>query len=449
VVARLVEKAQLLVFIGVVVCVGCGATQVKPKTRTIVFTQGEVVKARADRAEKQGRQVGPWTLPPLPVKLHETSEVFQQGFEQALSAIERPGPEVPTDAGSEAFDVWLKSDFESWLRQSVDIVKTCRELLDQVAQGPSYEAIVGAALVGLIDEHYDELLDQIPIPPKLRGDQELIDIYRQALDRVRLPWLKKSIAALVHCVSESSRQKTPLYEQWKSFCAEHAYALDASHRGIKKRVEQAEKQAREEAERIRRFGVRPEGPPICWQPAIGQGPLQQADAQSENRENKKTQTAAPDESLSPRDTYYGQVDSKTDVRVSIQSSDNDLLSPAPLHDRHIRKRIATCFAKNFTQAQRVTAAVEIVLSVSNRGRVGEVDLKTVDATTAAYLEPKFKKCLSKTLKSLRFSRTATGQSTVINAIVCMRRSAHDQVMQNEAEPVTNDGAETGSTGESR
>jgi hypothetical protein len=498
-------KAKIVAFVGVMVCVGCGATQVKPKTQTIVFTQGDVVTARADRAEKKGRQVGPWTLPPLPVRLHETSEAFQKGFKAALSAIERPGPQVPSDACPETFDAWLKSDFESWLSASVDIVKRCRALLEKVARGPANEAIVGAALVGLIDEHYDKLLDQIPIPPKLRGDRELIDIYRQELDRVRLPWLKKSIAALVHCVSESSRQKTPLYEHWKRFCAEHAYALDASHHGIKKRVERAEKLARKEAERIIRYGIRPEGPSICWQPAVGKGPLEQADDQTENvsvhapnkaavnspvkssaptgparsvlpvhdaparglkpilgdelaavetkgqypgehlpenKENKSAQTATTDENLSPRDAYYGPVDSKTDVRVSIQSSDNDRVSPAPLHDGRVRKRLAACFAKNFTQAQRVTAAVEIVLSVSKRGRVDEVDLKTVDPTAAAYLEPKFKGCLNKALKRLRFTRNATGQGTLISAIVCMRRSAHDVVLQSEAAPPTDAGAET-------
>jgi len=443
------KKAQIVAFVSVVLLVGCGATQVKPKTRTIVFTQGDLVTAKANRAEKTGRRVGPWTLPPLPVRLHETSEAFQQGFTQALSAIERPGPEVPSDTGPEAFDAWLKSGFESWLSESVDIVQQCRALLEKVAQGPPNEAIVGAALVGLIDEHYDVLLDQIPIPPKLRGDRELIDIYRQELDRVRLPWLKKSIAALVHCVSESSRQKTPLYEQWKRFCAEHAYALDASHRGIKKRVERAEKVAREEAERIHRFGVRPEGPPICWQPAIGQGPLKQTDKQPENRGDKNAQTAATEEDLSPRDAYYGQVDSKTDVRVSIRSNDNDLISPAPLHGRRIRKRLATCFAKNFTQAQRVTAAIEIIVSVSKKGRIDAIDLKTVDPTTSAYLEPKFKKCVGQALKRLRFSRIASGQSTAINAIICMRRSAHDQVVQSETEPATEVDAETDPTVEER
>lgn len=455
------KKAKIFALVGVLVCLGCGTTQVKPKTRTIVFTQGDVVTAELNRAEKTGRKVGPWTLPPLPVKLHETSEAFQQGFKEALSAIERSGPQVPSDLGPEAFDVWLKSDFENWLSESVQIVKRCRELLEKVAQGPAHEAIVAAALVGLIDQHYDELLDQIPIPPKLRGDQELIDIYRQELDRIRLPWLKKSITALVHCVSESSRQNTPLYGQWKGFCAEHAYALDKSHHGIKKRVELAEKLAREEAERVSRYGIRPEGPPICWQPCIGQGPLEhadknpdqgpleQADKNPEETEDQKTQTATTEGNLSPRDAYYGEVDPKTAVRVSIQSGDNDQVSPAPLHGQRVRKHLAACFSKNFKQAQQVTAAVQIILSLSKKGRVDEVDFKTVDPTAAAYLEPKFKTCLRNALKTLRFSRIASGQGALINAIVCMRRTAHEKILQTETEAPADAGVQSDSTTQKR
>ncbi|MBN1653802.1 MAG: hypothetical protein JXA30_08500 [Deltaproteobacteria bacterium] len=424
-------RIEISLLFGLLALAGCGSTGATAKTRTIVFTRGDVVTAASDRSEKQGRKLGRWLLPPLPVRLQDTSEAFQQGFQAAVSTIDRPGPEIPLEAGPEQFDAWIRSGFQKWLSESVEEVKKCRELLDKVAPGPANEAVVAAALVGLIDEHFDKLFDEIPIPPKLRGDQELIDIYRQQLDRVRLSWLKKSITALVHCVSEASRQKAPIYQQWKHFCAEHAYALDASHRGIKRRVEQAEEQARLQAERISLFGIRPQGPAVCWRPSMGRGPGTKSEIEAANSVDTDRPAEAAEPDVSPRDREYGPVDLKTGVRVSIQSGDSEAFDLAPLHDERTRKKLAACFVKSYTRAQEVTAAIEVSISLSKRGKVESVNLTTADPTQAAYLGPKTESCLAKAFRALRFSSSATGEGSAVNALICMRRAEHDHMLDIE------------------
>jgi hypothetical protein len=406
-------------------CIGCGSTAVKPETRTIVFTKGDVVTATANRAEKEGRKIGSWQLPPLPVRLEETSKTFQQGFQEAMAVIARTGPEAPADASPEQFDAWVKSGFQAWLRENLIAVKKCKELLAQVAKGPVDESIVAGALVGLIEEHFNKIFDETPIPPKLRGDQELIDLYRQELNRARLPSLKESMAALVHCVSVASAQQVQPYDQWKLFCAEHAYALDAAHRNIRKRVERVDRLEREQAERLRLFGPRPEGPAVCWKTRMGIGPMGYTGDEAIKSGQKKANHPGNGVKISPRDQEYGLVDTKTGVRVSIQSDDNDHFSLAPLHTERTRGKLAACFAKSFTQAQQVTAAIKVTLSLSQQGKIDSAKFETVDTTIAAYLSPGFAACLQKSLGTLHFPRSATGEKADLNAVVCLRRSMHD------------------------
>lgn len=127
--------------------------------------------------------------------------------------------------GSVQFQYWIEKEFQPWMKRKDERRAAAEKLYLAVVTEdvPEWE-IAAAARVGDMYRQFMKALYDAPIDPSVANDQELIDIYRDALDQAAEPYRDSAIKAFQHCLSESTNNTW--FNQWSRSCEAQLNSLD-------------------------------------------------------------------------------------------------------------------------------------------------------------------------------------------------------------------------------
>lgn len=127
--------------------------------------------------------------------------------------------------GSIQFQFWVEKSFTSWRERKDERRATAEKLYLAVVDEdvPEWE-IAAAARLGDMYQQFMKALYDAPLDPSIKGDQELVDIYRDALDQAAEPYRKSAITAFQHCIAEATRNTW--FNEWSRSCEVQLNKLD-------------------------------------------------------------------------------------------------------------------------------------------------------------------------------------------------------------------------------
>lgn len=154
---------------------------------------------------------------------------FHQG-EQARRKFEAIGfPKLhlvgPKSKRAAVFKRWLDGDFEKWIADKGGALTRAKEVYHRVdaLKAPPW-SIAAAARVGDMYLIFVDAFRDAPVPPELERDEELIDIYYEAIDRASAPWVEQAKQAYSFCLETATRVRW--FNDHLSHCEQELFALD-------------------------------------------------------------------------------------------------------------------------------------------------------------------------------------------------------------------------------
>jgi hypothetical protein len=136
-------------------------------------------------------------------------------WEQMLRFL--PPDERRTTLGSVQFQHWVEKSFASW-REQRDEARAAAEKLYLAAveeDVPEWE-VASAARIGELYQTLAEAFESVPIDPSIQADQDLADIYRDALDQAARPYRESAIKAYEHGSAVAKQYK--ISSRWSRDC---------------------------------------------------------------------------------------------------------------------------------------------------------------------------------------------------------------------------------------
>jgi TolA-binding protein len=108
--------------------------------------------------------------------------------------------------GEIQFKYWLKEKFAPWMEKKSAVLKEATDMFAGVAElhVPEWE-MAAAARAGDMQIEFMNALYDAPIPPSIKGDQELVDIYRGAMDEKAQPFRDGAVGGYAHCLNISTK----------------------------------------------------------------------------------------------------------------------------------------------------------------------------------------------------------------------------------------------------
>jgi hypothetical protein len=136
-----------------------------------------------------------------------------------------PPEERREKLGSIQFQYWVEKEFTSWRERKDERRSAAEKLYLEVVEEdvPEWE-IAAAARLGDMYQQFMNALYDAPLDPSIKGDQELVDIYRDALDQAAEPYRKSATTAFQHCIEEATRNTW--FNQWSASCEVQLNKLD-------------------------------------------------------------------------------------------------------------------------------------------------------------------------------------------------------------------------------
>jgi hypothetical protein len=127
--------------------------------------------------------------------------------------------------GSVQFRHWVATALEPWVRRKDERRAAAEKLyLAAVAEDVPEWEIAAAARVGDMYRQFMQALYDAPIDPSIASDPELVDAYREALDRLAEPYREAAVGAYRHCLTESTRNTW--FNEWSRSCEQRLNGLD-------------------------------------------------------------------------------------------------------------------------------------------------------------------------------------------------------------------------------
>lgn len=125
----------------------------------------------------------------------------------------------------EKFQAWMAEDFIKWLEKKSGALGNAAKAYETIAElkVPQWD-IAAAARIG---DMYLRLVDDFrdaPVPPALKDDEELVDIYYQGLDEASKPWVAKAKDAYEFCLITAT--KVRWFNNFMTKCEQELFKLD-------------------------------------------------------------------------------------------------------------------------------------------------------------------------------------------------------------------------------
>jgi len=104
------------------------------------------------------------------------------------------------------FEYWVEKELGPWFEQKIKALTEAANAFGEVAQlhVPEWEMAAAARAADMQLSFMKDIYDS-PLPPAMEGDQELIDIYRGAMDEKAAPYRDGAVKAYEHCLNISTK----------------------------------------------------------------------------------------------------------------------------------------------------------------------------------------------------------------------------------------------------
>lgn len=190
------------------------------------FYLGEEVYERFDALEfpifKAERQLSP------KVRAWFRREKGRDSVRELLQALRyMPPEERHKHAGSIQFQYWAERRFGMWFGEAEDTMAEATSVyLTSVDEGVPEWEMASSARIGAMNLSMALALDTAPIDPSIEGDQEMMAIYRDALDERAMTFYKQASTAFEHCLEVHHESK--LENEWSRRCSDGLKAVRRS-----------------------------------------------------------------------------------------------------------------------------------------------------------------------------------------------------------------------------
>jgi tetratricopeptide (TPR) repeat protein len=127
--------------------------------------------------------------------------------------------------GSVQFQYWVEKSFVDWLSRKETARNRAEKLyLAAVEEDVPQWEIAAAARVGDMYQSFMQALYDAPIDPSFANDQELVDVYRDALDQKAQPYRDRAVTAFQHCLAVATENRW--FNEWSRSCEQQLNKLD-------------------------------------------------------------------------------------------------------------------------------------------------------------------------------------------------------------------------------
>lgn len=210
---------------------GAGAARA---ARRVVRMATAVAKARFYLAEEEYERFVAIELPPFQPnsRLSSTDRAFwvsKQGrdearqWEQALRGLSPS--ERQRHIAQVQFDAWTERELIPWVKRRDAARARAEAAYVRVVseEVPEWE-IAAAARVGEMYRVMMQSFYDTPLPPLVRDDPELRDVFENTLNDRAEPYREASINAYAHCLSEATRNRW--FNSWSRDCEQQLHTFD-------------------------------------------------------------------------------------------------------------------------------------------------------------------------------------------------------------------------------
>ncbi|MDD5305765.1 MAG: tetratricopeptide repeat protein [Deltaproteobacteria bacterium] len=114
--------------------------------------------------------------------------------------------EAKKEVGEPQFQYWIKFKFVPWMENKGKVLKDASDMFALVAKMhvPEWEMAAAARVADMQLEFMQTLYDA-PVPPSIKDNQELVDIYRESLDGKAQPMHDIAVTLYTHCLNISTK----------------------------------------------------------------------------------------------------------------------------------------------------------------------------------------------------------------------------------------------------
>ena len=175
----------------------------------------------AGRQTPDGSQevvVSPIPVPQPVYPREELSADLQELWQRVEEAVAVRPPEPPEGGSEEAIEAWAEGSFRQWLLQRQAATDRALAATSALRTHPLFERGIGTALFGYMYEDMAGSIRGAPVPESIATDQELLDIYTDALTEHIMPFAELSARAYYACLALFVKLEDPQWGEWAYYC---------------------------------------------------------------------------------------------------------------------------------------------------------------------------------------------------------------------------------------
>jgi len=175
----------------------------------------------AGRQTPDGSQevvVSPIPVPQPVYPREELSNELQELWRRVEEAVAVRPPEPPDGASAEIIEAWAEGAFRSWLLQRQAATDRALAATYALRTHPLFERGIGTALFGYMYEDMAGSIRGAPVPADIAADEELLEIYTDALTEHITPFAELSARAYYACLALFIKLDDLQWSEWAYYC---------------------------------------------------------------------------------------------------------------------------------------------------------------------------------------------------------------------------------------
>jgi hypothetical protein len=175
----------------------------------------------AGRQTPDGSQevvVSPIPIPQPVYPREQLSSELQELWSRVEEAVAVRPPEPPDGASQEIIESWADGVFRDWLLQRQAATDRALAATHALRTHPLFERGIGTALFGYMYEDMAGSIRGAPVPANIAEDEELLDIYTNALTEHITPFAELSARAYYACLALFLKLDDPQWGEWADYC---------------------------------------------------------------------------------------------------------------------------------------------------------------------------------------------------------------------------------------
>jgi hypothetical protein len=177
----------------------------------------------AGRQTPDGSQevvVSPIPVPQPVVPRTDLSRDLQELWQRVEEAVAVRPPEPPTGTSSDDINEWAEGEFRDWLLRRQAATDRALSATQALRTHPLFERGMGTALFGYMYEDMAGSIRGAPVPEAIAQDDELLEIYTDALTEHITPFAELSAKAYYACLALFVKLNDPQWGEWAYYCDE-------------------------------------------------------------------------------------------------------------------------------------------------------------------------------------------------------------------------------------